>query len=173
MKTEEKAFTETEIENEKQEVIKLNFRQAIAQLPEVLMTIVLKRFGLAAAALVITLVMFFITKDWYCFGGLILSLMAVYLGLDIIWKFGDDKIMVARIIVCKVYRRRKGQLHVIIRDANVQDIVKEDFETFRVVINANIKDRDNIIPGTVMNIFFTENAPGTVLTYEILGDTNI
>lgn len=173
MKAKEKSFVETEIKNEKQEVIKLNFRQSIAQLPEVLMTVVLRRFGLAAIALAITLIMFFITKDWYCFGGFLLSLMAAYLGLDIIWKFGDDKIMVARIVVCKVHRKRKGQLHVIIRDANVQDIVKEDFDTVRVIINANIKDRDNIIPGTVMDIFFMENAPGTVLTYEILGDTNI
>lgn len=173
MTTNEKSFAEAEIETEQNEVQKMTFRQAIAQLPEILMVVALKRFGIAAMAFLATLVMLFISKDWYCCGGFLISLLAVYLGLDIIWKFAENKILIARTVVCKVHRGRKGQLHVTLRDANVQDIVKENFETIKVDINANARDRDNIIPGTVMDIYFCESAPNAIIAYELLGDINI
>lgn len=175
MKKREKTFVDNEIEKEQQKnkskpENKISFRQAFGSLPPVLMTTVMKRFGIAAIVLILTIVMLFVSKDVMICAGFLLALLAAYLGLDIIWKYADDKILVARMRVCKATVARKGQVRVILRDAQITNVVAQDFETYKYSISIAAKeDRENITEGTIMDIYICQNAPNAVLAYEILG----
>lgn len=162
-----KNFVEQEAENAN----KLTFRQAYAELPSVLMAAVVKRLILGVAVLLLTIVALFVTKDLTCCAGFLVALLAFYLALDIVWKYAEEKIMVARMYVCKSSIRRKGQLDVILRDATIQDIVAQDFDTFKYRISTVSKaDVENITAGTIIDIYFFKNATDNIIAYEILGN---
>lgn len=162
-----KNFVEQEAENAN----KLTFRQAYASLPSVLMTLVIKRILLGVAILILTVIVLFVMRDIMCCVGFLIALLSFYLALDIIWKYGEDKIMVARMYVCKSSRKRKGQLDVILRDAAVTDIVAQDFDTYKYTITAATKaDIGNIDAGTIMDIYIFTNNPNAIIAYEILGN---
>jgi hypothetical protein len=151
---------------------KLTFREAMATLPRVLMVEVLKRFAVAFAVLVVTLIALFVSKDWMICAGFLLMLVAAYLGLDIIWKHGDGKLLVAKMIICKASRAigKRDKYHLILRDASIQNLVGQDYDTVKVDIIVAARDHDNITNGTILNIYFNKDAPTTVLAYEILGE---
>lgn len=153
-------------------VEKLGFRQTLAVLPRVLMAEVLKRFGAALLILLLAVAMLFLSKDAMYSIGFILALVFAYLGLDIIWKYGDNKILVARMIVCKANRsiRQRDRFHVILRDASIQDLVGQDYETYKYDLTVAARDRDAISAGTILDVYISENAPHAILAYEILGE---
>ena len=152
---------------------KIPFRQAFALLPRVLMIEVLKRIGIAILAAFATLLMTIISKDWMYCAGFFLAALAAYLGLDIVWKFSCNKVMVARMLICKSTRsiRQRNKFHVILRDATIEDVAGVNVDdTIRYDIVVAHRDSGNMTVGTILDIYFAENAPNTVLAYEILGE---
>lgn len=173
----DKSWAEEEMTREKKAPItepaeKLGFRQALAMLPRVLMTEVLKRFGAALLVLLLTVAMLLLSKDAMYSIGFILVLVIAYLGLDIVWKYGDNKILVARMIVCKATRsiRQRDRFHVILRDASIQDLVGQDYETYKYDLTVAARDRETLSAGTILDIYISESAPHAILAYEILGE---
>lgn len=150
----------------------INLRQAMQALPPSLQAEVLKRFGTALLALLITIVMVCIFRDWTYFGGLLIVLLAIYLALDIIWKYTEGKIHVARMIVCKATPvwHNKNQVDVILRDATIENLLVQEVETYKFQLSVSRRERGSITAGTVMNIYVSESAPHAVLTYDILGE---
>lgn len=176
MKKREKTFVENEIENEQQKSEKkpdnkISFRQVFASLPPVLMTVMLKRLYLGIGVFVLTIVAIFVLKDTLCLVGFLISLLSLYMALNIVWEYGDDKIRVARMYVCKSSRRRKGQVEVILRDASITNIVAQDFETYKYTISTASKaDFENIEAGTIMDVYISITNPNAIIGYEILGN---
>lgn len=151
---------------------KMSLRKAIQILPSPLQTEVLKRFGTALLALLVTIVMVCMFRDWTYCGGLIISLLAVYLGLDIIWKYVEGKIHMARMVVCKAMPvwHNKNQVDVILRDASIENLLVKEIETYKFQIGVSRRNRGTITAGTVMDVYVSESAPHAVLAYEILGE---
>lgn len=167
---EEKPYEENAINEEAAE--KLGFRQTLAMLPRVLMAEVIKRFGAALLVLLLTVTMLLLSKDVMYSVGFILVLVLAYLGLDIVWKYSDNKILVARMIVCKATRsiRHRDRYHVILRDASIQDLVGQDYETFKYDLTVAVRDRETLSSGTILDIYISESAPHAILAYEVLGE---
>lgn len=140
-------------------------------LPAVLQKEVLKRIGGAAILLISTVIVLITTKEWLNCFGFLFALFLAYLGIDIIQKFKNGKIMVARMVVSKARKWRKsGRIHVILRDASITDITTQEVQTYSCQISASLKDRFYITSGTVLNIYVSESSPNAVLAYEILGE---
>ena len=175
MEVKHKPWLNDEPHGEEQPAVaeKIPFREALALLPRVLMTEVVKRIGTALLVAFATLLMVIISKDWMYAAGFVLALLVGYLGLDIIWKFSKGKILVARMLVCKSTRaiRYRNKYHVILRDATIEDVsgVNVD-DTFRYDIVVSPRDNGNITSGTILDIYIAENAPNSILAYEILGE---
>lgn len=167
----EKTWLDEELAQE-QKMEKLTFRQAISQLPQILMHEVIKRLGTAVIVTLVTIAMIILTKDWMYAVGFLLALLATYLGLDIIWKFGEGKILVARMLVCKSNRslRQRNKYHVILRDASIEDLAGKEIDTFKYDLTVSARDIGNITTGTILDIFISEAAPHAILAYEILGE---
>ena len=147
------------------------FVEWLNEMPSVLSKIVLKRIGLALVMLIITTISLFFTKDATYIMGYVITLLALCSGISPVWQFGNGKIMVARMIVCKVNRAGRKQIHVIMREAAVENVIEGVYDTFQYDITVDRYDKENFAEGTVVDIYFTQSEPNKVLAYEILGNT--
>lgn len=151
---------------------KMGFRQAFTTLPRSLQLVFFQRMAYCLLAAMATLLTVCISKDpVYCVGFLI-SLFSAYLGMDIIWKYAGGKLYTAKMVVCKAqreWRKSSNQYNVILRDASIENPAKEDSETAKFRLTVTRSDAGNITEGTVLQIYFFENAPRNVLAYDILG----
>ena len=152
---------------------KMSFQETVASLPHPLMTQVLKRFSTAATTALVVTIAWIMLKDWHYAIGYAIALFAAYVGMDIIWKYGDGKILQSRMVICKATKGLKNQVHIILRDAAATDLLKADIETYSFSLEIPARKRSMISPGTVMDIYISESSPNTILAYEILGEVSI
>ena len=153
---------------------KPSFWEALQQLPRVLLLEVLKRVGTFFVTLLLTIFMLCIEQDWmYCIG-FVISLCVLYLSLDIVIKYRNGQIYVARMIVSKTQKnwRRKSRIRTILRSANIKDVTSQEIvETYQYDLPVTLRNKGMITPGTVLDIYFYESSPHTILAYEVLGET--
>lgn len=158
------------VETSNQQKETLSFRATMAQMPYALIRLAISRFAASATLAIAITIMWVLTKDWHYSIGYIISLFAAYVGMDIIWKYGDNRIQQQRMVICKVTRGLKNQVHLILRDASTTDLLNEEVAPKTYTIQMSKKDQTMVCPGTVMNIFISETSPNTILAYEILGE---
>lgn len=141
------------------------------EMPSALQRLVLSRLGTMLLTVLLTIAAIAIMKDRIYAVGFLLALLSAYLAFDILWKFAGGKIYVAKVVVCKANRITLNKhMRITLRDASVTDITSQEFETYQYVIVPSKHDCNSITAGTVMNIYFTEDAPNTILTYTLLGE---
>lgn len=148
----------------------LSLRATMAQMPYPLIRLAISRFAASATLAIAITIMWVLTKDRHYSIGYIISLFAAYVGMDIIWKYGDNRIQQQRMVISKVTRCLKNQVHLILRDAATTDLLNEEVAPKSYTIQMPKKDQTMVCPGTVMNIFISDTSPNTILAYEILGE---
>lgn len=148
---------------------KLSFQQSLKLLPPVLLNEVITRFGAAALMGFGTIVMLCVSKERSWAGCILIALFPLYSAMDIVWSFASNKLLVARVVICKSRKNRRGQIDMIVRDASVTDLTAEEVETCRIRINAKRYDRGLITSGTILDIYIKEGSPNLALAYKIIG----
>lgn len=147
-----------------------NFRQVLFAAPSVLQQRFLKHqlTALAVAALTIILMIYFKTLT-YCVGFLI-ALYVAYLGLSIIWDYGEEKIVSRRMVCIKAQRRlNQERMCLILRLADGEPQDGEPVRKF--YISAPKKEISLLTPNTVMEIYFRKDRPTELLAWEIVDYT--
>lgn len=146
------------------------FRQVLFAAPPVLQRKFLKHqlTALAVAALTIILLVYFNT--WaYCVGFLI-ALYVAYLGLTIIWDYGEEKIVSRRMVCIKAQRLlNQERMYLILRMVDGEPQDEEQVKKF--YISAAKKELSLLTPNTVMEIYFRKDRPTELLAWEIVDYT--
>lgn len=121
-------------------------------------------FGVTVLAIVYT-------NDMMCCVGFLLSLVVLYIGLDIVWKWSERKIEYFRARVYKAKTHGNGMVRIMVRDATISDadIPTTDFQTFTYSIPVTRKMKGLITEGTILDIYLNPANPNVVITYEIIG----
>ena len=151
---------------------KLNLLTVLSVMPTVLRRVVLSRFAVSVVTVATVCMMIALTKDWNYSIAILLALFAAYLGFDILWKYAEGKIFVARMVVCKTSKPWRRRFHLTLRPAAIENIKTEEFETYQFTVSPSRREIGNITAGTLMDIYFTEDAPNNILAYMILGEVS-
>ena len=155
--------------NSPKEPERFPFVEIFSELPPALKAEFWKRIAGAAVALIATVIILSITKDWTSCIGFLFTGFFTYMALNIVWRFAAGQLMVARVVVSKAKRHKNGRISVILRPAD-SDLTTGDVQTFSCDLFANLKNRYFITAGTVLNIYFYENTPHSIVAYDILGE---
>lgn len=150
---------------------KVSFIDTLNTMPEPLRNKALKQFGSSICLLGITILAIIYTSDITCCIGFLLSLIVLYTGLDIVWKWADEKIELFRVKVYKSKSMRNGMINIMVRDATIsdEDILTTDFKTFSYTIPVSKKTKGLINEGTILDIYLNPANPTLAVTYEIVG----
>lgn len=138
-------------------------------MPKMLQQGVVNRFLTGGTAALLGVIAITITREWNYAAAFVLAIIACGTGFDILWKVSHHKVIVARAYICKAKRGHKlRQVQVILRSADVENVRKDDYETFTFNISVQRNDLDLLTPGTLINIYYSVTAPDAILAYEIL-----
>lgn len=152
---------------EMQEEQEPNLFQLIHSMPSVLHKRFMKQLAGSAAMAILTLVLLVTTKEWaYCWGFLF-SVYLAYLGLSLVWDYGEKKIICKPMVCIKASRVSKERMYLILRDLDAPMMAEN--VTHQFYIPASKTELNLITTNTILNVYYDPRSPIEMVGWEIIG----
>lgn len=144
------------------------FFQQAASLPAPLLKRFMKQIAGSLLMAVMTIVVMLFTKDWeYCWGFLF-SLYIAYLGVSLVWKYREGKILCQSMACIKATRLTKQRMFLILREMNPSPGATKTTHEF--YIPASGKDLNLLTQNTIMDVYYDPSSPIEIIAWEITGN---
>lgn len=150
---------------------KYTFREVFSLMPHPLTSLVVKQMAFAVCILLLSVVMLITSKQWFFCSGVLIALLFSYMGLNVVWKYADNKIFCQRMVICKAKAVGKQRFYLLLRDAQYtkEQLLTEDIPVMKSYLTVSGKDKGSMTEGTIMDVYAYESSPYNIMAWEIIG----